>query len=121
MKTYILPVTLLLIPWIGLAQEAPLPALTTGDHVVLHPVGAYNITQAMQFITYRPAVVMIGLDGVVHVIRRREDLDYVQELEEVPEHLRSHRLKLVPRVDDTPAGRNGHKNGNTPIHERSLV
>jgi hypothetical protein len=68
-------------------EEAPLPGLTTGDHVVLHPVGAYNITQSMQFITYRPAVVMIGLDGAVHVIRRRENLAYVQELEEVPEHL----------------------------------
>jgi hypothetical protein len=68
-------------------EEAPLPGLTTGDQVVLHPVGAYNITQSMQFITYRPAVVMIGLDGKVHVIRRRENLDYVQKLEIVPKHL----------------------------------
>jgi diaminopimelate decarboxylase len=75
-------------------EEAPLPGLTTGDQVVLHPVGAYNITQSMQFITYRPAVVMIGLDGAVHVIRRRENLAYVQELEEVPEHLTQ---KLVPK------------------------
>ncbi|HSI86362.1 MAG: diaminopimelate decarboxylase [Candidatus Methylacidiphilales bacterium] len=77
-----------------LREEAPLPSLTTGDQIVLHPVGAYNITQSMQFITYRPAVVMIGLDQSVHVIRRREDLRYVQELEEVPAHLqenRSHR------------------------------
>jgi len=70
-----------------LREEAPLPGLTTGDQVVLHPVGAYNITQSMQFITYRPAVVMIGLDGVVHAIRRRENLDYVQKLEVVPKHL----------------------------------
>ncbi len=68
-------------------EEAPLPALAAGDHVVLHPVGAYNITQSMQFIAYRPAVVMIGLDGAVHVIRHGEDLDYVQQLEEVPGHL----------------------------------
>ena len=68
-------------------EEAPLPGLTTGDQIVMHPVGAYNITQSMQFITYRPAVVMIGLDGKVHVIRRRENLDYVQAMEEVPEHL----------------------------------
>ena len=65
-------------------EETPLPGLTTGDQVVLHPVGAYNVTQSMQFITYRPAVVMIGLDGRVHVIRERENLDYVQELERVP-------------------------------------
>jgi len=68
-------------------EEAPLPGLTTGDQVVMHPVGAYNITQAMQFITYRPAVVMIGLDGKVHVIRKRENLDYVQAMEVVPPHL----------------------------------
>jgi len=53
----------------------------------MHPVGAYNITQAMQFITYRPAVVMIGERGKTHVIRKRENLDYVQALELVPEHL----------------------------------
>jgi diaminopimelate decarboxylase len=68
-------------------EQASLPAMTTGDHLVLHPVGAYNITQSMQFITYRPAVVMIGLDGRVDVIREREDLDYVQRLERVPDHL----------------------------------
>ena len=68
-------------------EQVSLPAMTTGDHLVMHPVGAYNITQSMQFITYRPAVVMIGLDGRVDVIREREDLDYVQRLERVPEHL----------------------------------
>ena len=68
-------------------EDAPLPSLTTGDQVVLHPVGAYNITQSMQFITYRPAVVMIDSERNVHVIRRRENLDYVQELEAVPGHL----------------------------------
>jgi diaminopimelate decarboxylase len=68
-------------------EDAPLPALATGDRVVIHPVGAYNTTQSMQFITYRPAMVMIGLDGAVHLIRHRENLDYVQELESVPDHL----------------------------------
>jgi len=68
-------------------EEAPLPGLTTGDQVVIHPVGAYNITQSMQFISYRPAVVLIGCDGNVHVIRRRENLEYVQHLEEIPAHL----------------------------------
>jgi len=68
-------------------EDAPLPSLTTGDQVVLHPVGAYNITQSMQFITYRPAVVMIDSERNVHVIRRRENLEYVQELEAVPGHL----------------------------------
>ena len=68
-------------------EEAPLPALATGDHVVLHPVGAYNIAQSMQFIAYRPAVVMIGTDQTVHVLRRRENLEHVQRLEEMPAHL----------------------------------
>jgi diaminopimelate decarboxylase len=68
-------------------EEAPLPALAAGDQVVLHPVGAYNLTQSMQFITYRPAVVLIGEARQVHVIRRAENLDYVQELEQVPDHL----------------------------------
>jgi diaminopimelate decarboxylase len=68
-------------------EDAPLPGLTTGDQVVLHPVGAYNITQSMQFITYRPAVVMISADHQVHVIRHRENLAYVEELEEIPVHL----------------------------------
>ena len=70
-------------------EEAPLPGLTTGDQVVIHPVGAYNVTQSMQFITYRPAVVMIGIDRRIHVIREREDLDYVQKLEHVPDCLSS--------------------------------
>jgi diaminopimelate decarboxylase len=78
-------------------EETPLPGLTTGDQVVLHPVGAYNITQSMQFITYRPAVVMIGTDGAVHVIRRRENLEHVQALEEMPAHLAPHALRVVPR------------------------
>ncbi len=72
-------------------EEAPLPGLTTGDQVVMHPVGAYNLTQSMQFITYRPAVVMIGQDKAVHVIRAKENLAYVQEMERVPSFLQGSR------------------------------
>ena len=54
----------------------------------MHPVGAYNVTQSMQFIAYRPAVVMIDEAGRPQLIRRKEDLRYVQEMEEVPAHLR---------------------------------
>ncbi len=78
-------------------EETPLPGLTTGDQVVLHPVGAYNITQSMQFITYRPAVVMIGPDGEAHVIRRRENLEHVQALEEMPGHLAPQTLHVLSR------------------------
>lgn len=68
-------------------EEASLPELRAGDAVVMHPVGAYNITQSMQFITYRPAVVMIDPDCGVHVIRRREVLEDVQGPEMAPPHL----------------------------------
>lgn len=68
-------------------EEVALPDLAVGDAVVIHPVGAYNITQSMQFIAYRPAVVMVGADRRVHVIRRREVLEDVVGPEAVPSHL----------------------------------
>lgn len=68
-------------------EQTPLPSLHLGDKLVMYPVGAYNVTQAMQFITYRPAIVLIGEAGQVDVIRERENLDHVQALEKVPERL----------------------------------
>jgi diaminopimelate decarboxylase len=47
-------------------------------------VGAYNVTQWMQFITLRPNVVMISRNGQSAIIRRRETLETVVSLEEVP-------------------------------------
>ena len=70
-----------------LREEAALPDLKAGDAVVIHPVGAYNITQSMQFIAYRPAVVMIDAERRVHLIRRREALEDVQGPEQVPDYL----------------------------------
>jgi len=69
-----------------LREDASLPPLSPGDRLMIHPVGAYTITQSMQFITYRPAVVMVGCDGRAHVIRRRENLEYVEALEQLPDH-----------------------------------
>ena len=69
-------------------QEIALPNMNAGDQLVIHPVGAYNLTQSMQFITYRPAVVMIGCRGEVDVIRKQEDLQYVEGMEVLPERLR---------------------------------
>ena len=37
-----------------------LPPLRRGHRLVLSPVGAYNVTQWMQFISYRPNVVLVG-------------------------------------------------------------
>ncbi|MFZ9594555.1 MAG: alanine racemase [Bdellovibrionia bacterium] len=45
------------------------------EPLVLHPVGAYNVTQWMQFIQYRPAVILIGVDQKARLIRKRENLE----------------------------------------------
>ncbi|MEX1368422.1 MAG: diaminopimelate decarboxylase [Nannocystaceae bacterium] len=60
------------------------PSMAVGDRLVFKNVGAYNVTQWMQFITYRPAVVMVGRDGQHGLIRRREVLADVIGPEEVP-------------------------------------
>ena len=64
------------------------PAMSAGDRLVFRNVGAYNVTQWQQFITLRPAVVMVGADGRVARIRRAEVLDDFARIEEVPEWLR---------------------------------
>jgi diaminopimelate decarboxylase len=65
-------------------ESAPLPPLSVGDRIVFRNVGAYNVTQWMQFITLRPAVVMVGSEGRVAVIRRAETSDDLNDLEQVP-------------------------------------
>lgn len=67
---------------IDVLQDAcALPPLSPGDALVIHPVGAYNLSQSMQFIGYRPRVIMLREDGEVEVIREREDLAYIEALE----------------------------------------
>ncbi len=73
-------------------ENAVLPLLNKGDQFVIHHVGAYDMTQWMQFITLRPRVVMIDTDGHVHIIRERETLKSVNQYESVPEHLRKFEL-----------------------------
>jgi diaminopimelate decarboxylase len=68
-------------------EQVELPPLEVHDKLVLHPVGAYNITQSMQFIALRPAVVLIGVDGSVDVIRRREKLVDIENGEQLPARL----------------------------------
>lgn len=68
-------------------ETVDLPSLDVGDILTLHPVGAYNLTQSMQFIDYRPAVVLIGKDGKPELIRRRERLDDINGPELLPSHL----------------------------------
>ena len=64
------------------------PAMSAGDRLVFRNVGAYNVTQWHQFITLRPAVVMVGTDGSVARIRRAETVQDFQSIEEVPAWLR---------------------------------
>lgn len=69
-------------------ENISMPLLNTGDPVVVHKVGAYNMTQWMQFITQRPGIVLIDENHKVHQIRLPETLDYVEEPEQMPEHLK---------------------------------
>jgi diaminopimelate decarboxylase len=71
-----------------LRENISLPLLNRGDHVVIQNVGAYNMTQWMQFITLRPRIVMIDMDGKPHIVRERENLERLLEFERIPDHLK---------------------------------
>jgi len=64
-----------------------LPSLKIGDKLVIKYVGAYNMTQWMQFITLRPNIVMIMEDKSVELIRKSETLDYIMKQEIIPKKL----------------------------------
>jgi diaminopimelate decarboxylase len=68
-------------------ENINLPLLNAGDNVVIHQVGAYNMTQWMQFITLRPVVVMITENRDVEVIRKGEKMNSISDYEEIPKHL----------------------------------
>ncbi len=65
-----------------------LPPMPRGTRVILSPVGAYNVTQWMQFIEYRPAVVLITEESKPLVIREGEDLSDLLHREHLPDHLK---------------------------------
>jgi diaminopimelate decarboxylase len=64
-----------------------LPPYEAGDRLLVRPVGAYNVTQSMQFIHLRPAVVMASETGTHAAIRRAETLDDLTIGEQVPTFL----------------------------------
>jgi diaminopimelate decarboxylase len=66
-----------------------LPPVKVGDTFLLTPAGAYNNTQWMQFIEYRPNVVMIHPDESTSVIRAAETLEDIGRAERLPPHLES--------------------------------
>ena len=58
-------------------ENIMLPPLDRGSVLTLSPVGAYNYTQSMQFIRYKPSVVLITKDGEAKVIKEVDDLDTI--------------------------------------------
>ena len=62
-----------------------LPPLRRGQQLVISPVGAYNNTQWMQFIEYRPSIVLVGEDGTAEIIREAEDLSDIERRERLPQ------------------------------------
>ncbi len=70
-------------------HATPYPDLKVGDKLIVHPVGAYNVTQWMQFIEYRPAVVLVSETGETYEIRSKEVLEDINRQEKIPEYLRS--------------------------------
>lgn len=68
-------------------ESIVMPLLEKGDQVVVHQVGAYNMTQWMQFITLRPHIVLIDEKEEPHIIRKAETVDYICSQEVVPKHL----------------------------------
>jgi diaminopimelate decarboxylase len=68
-------------------ESIVMPLLEKGNQVVVHKVGAYNMTQWMQFITLRPNIVLIDQENKTHIIRKSETMEYIDSLEQLPEHL----------------------------------
>ncbi|MGB9665100.1 MAG: diaminopimelate decarboxylase, partial [Ignavibacteria bacterium] len=60
----------------------------TGKQIIFHNVGAYNMTQWMQFINLRPRVVMVLEDGKVEIVREQETLETINQLERIPDRLK---------------------------------
>ena len=69
-------------------ESLPFPAMKKGQNIVIKRVGAYNMTQWMQFISYRPAIVLITEDGETHLIRKRETKESITNEELIPEFLK---------------------------------
>lgn len=65
-----------------------LPSLVAGDLLVIAPVGAYNVTQWLQFIRMRPGVVLIGMKGEIEEIRLPETVDFIKTPERTPEWIK---------------------------------
>ncbi|MBN2799869.1 MAG: diaminopimelate decarboxylase [Deltaproteobacteria bacterium] len=70
------------------ADSLLFPPVEVGTHLLVGPVGAYNIPQSMQFIFLRPPAVLISPRGEHGLIRRAEVLEDLVSLDRVPDWLR---------------------------------
>jgi len=68
-------------------EKISLPPLSRGHRLVISTVGAYNNTQWLQFIEYRPNVVLITEKGDVEIIREAEDISDLERRDRLPSHL----------------------------------
>ncbi len=71
-----------------ISENIMLPPLDRGSVLTIWPVGAYNVTQWMQFIRYRPRVLLIDKDSNVHIIREAENLEDIIKREQIPDFLK---------------------------------
>ena len=71
-----------------ISENIMLPPLDRGSVLTIWPVGAYNVTQWMQFIRYRPRVLLIDKDSNVHIIREAENLEDLIKREQIPDFLK---------------------------------
>ncbi len=62
-------------------ENVMLPPLKRKDLLLIHNVGAYNVTQWMQFISLRPNVVMVKENGDLTLLRDAEQLDDINRKE----------------------------------------
>ncbi len=74
-------------------ENIMLPAMKKGDKLVVLYVGAYSVTQWMQFITLRPNVVLVTEEGNVEIIRRAEKNSDITAPENLPEKLKDFDLE----------------------------
>ena len=67
-------------------KDIRLPALQKGSRILVRNVGAYNITQSMQFIYERPATILLH-GGQIDLLRVRETAEHIRSLDRIPAHL----------------------------------
>lgn len=96
-----------------LDEAVNLPPMERGQRLILSPVGAYNNTQWLQFIEYRPNVVLIDQNGSVDLIREAEDLSDIDRRECLPARLdpRQAARRAEVKVRGAAASTNGKRNG----------